>query len=418
MQRHVLTCNAQSRPMSKHATDPDKVSHHIHRIGYHFRSDIVDEAREQLDYVYYRGKFVKESVMQAQRSKARLRNTLAQYGITMHDNDGRETAEQVSAFIKELFPNIPQYDLDWIVENAWQAGSQRVGTNETMSLASRVQFAVIARIRHVYTDYDRLLKAFDWKQARFEVEPECVLKVKEWRGEQGNDDEEKGFEDTIQDVIVIPDDDEEMDEDEDDVSVGELDYESDSSVEIVEHRMVDDDFAAENPIWPGRVSRPSTKLTLRQFSDQDDAYEAQQARDRAMRARQDRRETSLYGYPPYATFDPQPRPQPKCTGPPIVQPVVVSVESDNARAEEQDMELGGYIFRSVCTFPTRMGRPQLTYLLEPTAGGARRKATIRAARWIWRRRSAPPACHVHARPVLGGYPSGRVRPSHPLHRTR
>lgn len=347
MPRHVLTCNAQAKPMSKHATDPDKVSHHIHRIGYHFRSDIVDDAREQLGYVYYRGKFIKETVMQAQRSKARLKNTLAQYGITMHDNDGRETAEQVSAFIKELFPRIPQYDLDWIVDHAWEQGSRRVGTNENMSLASRVQFAVIARIRHAYTDYDQLLRAFDWKQARLEIEPECVKKVKEWRGEHGNDDDEKGFEDTIQDVIVIPDDDEEMDDDEDDVSVGELDYESDPSVEIVEHRMVDDDFAAESTIRPGRVSRPSANLSLRQFSDQDDAYEAQRARDRTMRARADRRETSLYGYPPYATFDP-PQPQPRYTGPPIVQPVVVSVASDNSRAEEQDMELGGYIFRRVC----------------------------------------------------------------------
>ena len=331
--------------MSKHATDPDKVSHHIHRIGYHFRSDIVDDAREQLGYVYHRGKFIKETVMQAQRTKARLRNTLAQYGITMHDNEARETAEQVSAFIKELFPKIPQYDLDWIVRYAWKEGSQRVGTNENMSLASRVQFAVIARIRHAYTDYERLLRAFDWKQARFEVEPECVKKVKEWRGEHGNDDNEKGFEDTIQDVIVIPDDDEEMDDVDDDVSVGELDYESDPSVEIVEHPM--GDFAAESTIRPGRVSRPSANLSLRQFSDQDDAYEAQQARDRAMRARADRRETSLYGYPPYATLDP-PQPQPRYTGPPIVQPVVVSVASDNSRAEEQDMELGGYIFRRVC----------------------------------------------------------------------
>ena len=122
---------------------------------------------------------------------------MAKYGLSMHENDARETPEQVSAYIKELFPRIPQDDLDKIVQHAWEEGSKRVGTNETMNLANRVQLAVTARIRHAYTDYDRLLKAFEWKEARAEVEPECVKKLKEWRGEDGTDDEEKGFEEAM-----------------------------------------------------------------------------------------------------------------------------------------------------------------------------------------------------------------------------
>ena len=46
--------------MSKHATDPQKVSHHIHLIGYHFKSEVVDAASQELGYVFYRGKFLKE----------------------------------------------------------------------------------------------------------------------------------------------------------------------------------------------------------------------------------------------------------------------------------------------------------------------------------------------------------------------
>lgn len=338
--------------MSKHAIDPQKVSHHIHRIGYHFKSEIVDEASQQLGYVYYRGKFLKEDVMQAQRSKGRIKNIMAKYGLNMHENDARETPEQVSAYIKELFPRIPQDDLEKIVQHAWEEGSKRVGTNENMNLANRVQLAVTARIRHAYTDYDRLLKAFEWKDARQEVEAECVRKLKEWRGEDGTDDEEKGFEEAVADVIVIDDDDEPMqgngadDSDEDDASVGDTEYISDDSVEIVEHHMSDSDFAAEGSM---RHSRPSTHLSQREWAGQQQARESPRRMDRTPQVREVRYEPSPYSHPPqpvHYAYPLQPQ-QPQYTPIKVAQQVYTPTTPQRYQARPDHGDLERYLVHPV-----------------------------------------------------------------------
>lgn len=74
-----------------------------------------------------------------------------------------------------------------------------------MPLARRAQLAVVAHIRHVYTDYDRLLKMTSFHEARTLVEEPTLAKVVEWRG-----DDENGktvLEDVFREVIVISDDD-------------------------------------------------------------------------------------------------------------------------------------------------------------------------------------------------------------------
>ena len=373
--------------MSKHAIDPQKVSHHIHRIGYHFKSEIVDDASQELGYVYYRGKFIKEDAMQAQRSKGRLKNIMAKYGLNLQDNDARETPEQVSAYIKELFPKIPQEDLDKIVQHAWEEGSKRVGTNENMNLANRVQLAVTARIRHAYTDYDRLLKAFEWKDARHEVEAECVKKLKEWRGEDDNDEDDRGFEETMRDVIVLDDDDDDDmkateidDSDEDDASVGDADYASDPSVEIVEHRITDNDFAAESSL---RSPRPLSSTRLREWIERDQMRHSPQRIDHSRHARAEQYRLSSYGQPAPSptyrmypvpqptpqTYPAQPQPQPY-THVSVSQPILVPVPHQEYRTSGSSIEPGGYLYRPVCPFSlfkTPTATSLLTYLTATTA---------------------------------------------------
>ena len=354
--------------MSKHAIDPEKVSHHIHRIGYHFDSGVVDNAREKLGYVYYRGKFIKEDVMQAQRSKGRVKNIMAKYGLKPLENDARETPEQVSAFIKELFPRIPQEDLDLIVEHAWKEGSQRVGTNENMTLVNRVQLAVTARIRHAYTDYDRLLKAFEWKDARMEVEPVCVMKLKEWRGEDANEEDDRGFEETLQDVIVIDDDDDDnmkddaaSESDEDDVSVGDADDASDSSVEIVEHRITDNDFAAESILRPTTATKPTPQMTLREWSNEDGRRQAQIQQDEARRRNAEQYRSYGHSLPPppptKPTYVPQQYPQqpPQYQNPLATKPVVVSMPQQDYRVRERNMQPGSYVLPQAHHHPYQPG---------------------------------------------------------------
>ena len=70
----------------------------------------------------------------------------------------------------------------------------------------RAQLAVIAHIRHTYTDYDALLKQVQYNEARRRVEKLCLDRLIHWRGD---DDDAGDMEDVLREVIVIPDDDEE-----------------------------------------------------------------------------------------------------------------------------------------------------------------------------------------------------------------
>ncbi|KAE8379463.1 hypothetical protein BDV26DRAFT_280321 [Aspergillus bertholletiae] len=106
--------------------------------------------------------------------------------------------------LKDLFPNIPDNDLNQIIKTAFQKGQRKVGTAVELPLARRAQLAVVAHIRHVYTDYDRLLKATSFHEARSIVEEPTLAKLVEWRG-----DDENGktvLEDVFREVIVISDD--------------------------------------------------------------------------------------------------------------------------------------------------------------------------------------------------------------------
>ena len=66
---------------------------------------------------------------------------------------------------------------------------------------------MLAHIRHVYTDYDQLLKTGEWRDARAAVEHHCLDKLVEWRGDDDGDSDTMS--DILREVIVIPDDEEE-----------------------------------------------------------------------------------------------------------------------------------------------------------------------------------------------------------------
>ena len=84
-----------------------------------------------------------------------------------------------------------------------------MGTATDVALVRRAQLAVIAHIRHVYTDYDRLLKRHPWPEARALVEQPTLDKLIEWRGDE---DDAEEMDDILREVIVIPDDDDEEEE--------------------------------------------------------------------------------------------------------------------------------------------------------------------------------------------------------------
>lgn len=250
--------------------DPGKVSHHIQRIGYHFRADVVDQACRHLKYIKVDGKFVSEADLQKLQHASVIAKAMQKVGMKANiDLGNKESSQQVAAVIKELFPSIPDKDLDEVVRHAWEKGSARVGTIEEIDLSRRVQLAVIARIRHEYTDYDRLLKAFGWQAARQEVEPECLKKLIEWRGEQG-EGEDSGLEEIVRETIVNDADAPRLADSLHATPTGDA---SDTSVEIVHRPALAHDLRAESPLEQ-RHAYVQGRPAHRSFTERNDIARA------------------------------------------------------------------------------------------------------------------------------------------------
>lgn len=117
-----------------------------------------------------------------------------------------------------------------------------MGNAKELSLARRVQLAVVAHIRHTYTDYDKMLKTGSWTEARQKVEHVSLAKLKEWRDETGEQSNE--IEDTFREVIVLDDDDD--DDDGDTSEGGATPDEREQSMEIVSNRVTAQDIRPEH----------------------------------------------------------------------------------------------------------------------------------------------------------------------------
>lgn len=116
-------------------------------------------------------------------------------------------------------------------------GTNRVGNAKELSLARRVQLAVVAHIRHTYTEYDKMLKTGSWMEARQKVEHVSLAKLKEWRDETGEQSNE--IEDTFREVIVLDDDEDETSDG------GDTPDEREQSMEIVSNRVTARDIQLE-----------------------------------------------------------------------------------------------------------------------------------------------------------------------------
>ena len=111
--------------------------------------------------------------------------------------------------IKDLFPKIPEKDLFQIIKTAFQLGQNRVGTADEIPLVRRAQLAVVAHIRHIYTNYDKLLRELPYNDARHQVERDTLLKLVEWRGDEQEDEaSRRAVDDIVREVVYISDDDE------------------------------------------------------------------------------------------------------------------------------------------------------------------------------------------------------------------
>ncbi|RAL13588.1 DUF2293 domain-containing protein [Aspergillus homomorphus CBS 101889] len=170
------------------------LSQHVHRIGYHFPSTVVATVCMDLGlHLTSAGKTMPFQTAGSTKSRKRANSEASQTTINTEARD----------VLRDLFPSIPDNDLNQIIKTAFQKGQRKVGTAIELPLARRAQLAVVAHIRHIYTEYDRLLKATSFHEARSVVEEPTLAKLVEWRG-----DDENGkivLEDVFREVIVISD---------------------------------------------------------------------------------------------------------------------------------------------------------------------------------------------------------------------
>ena len=66
--------------------------------------------------------------------------------------------EDFEEAIVKLFPTMPKAEVQQVLKHSLKKHSRRVGRTNKMALQDRVKLAVRAHIRHMHTDYDKLLK--------------------------------------------------------------------------------------------------------------------------------------------------------------------------------------------------------------------------------------------------------------------
>jgi hypothetical protein len=113
----------QAKPKNKMHADPEKLSHHVHRVGHHFPLEIVNLACSKFGYVYDEAQGLLKD-----KSRERRTNWIAQ-GVEDYSSrqllHGRPTTEKESkehtrGAVREMFPKIPEADLDSIVNHAFE----------------------------------------------------------------------------------------------------------------------------------------------------------------------------------------------------------------------------------------------------------------------------------------------------------
>ncbi|KAK5019308.1 hypothetical protein LTR60_001166 [Cryomyces antarcticus] len=235
--------------------DSSRVAHHILRVGHHFSNTVVEAASVRLGFgpgeTTDRRNYDHSGNSHLAKS---LANHSRRLGLNYDHVTTGERSQQIRDTLKELFPKIPEADMERIIGRAFEEGTGRVGTAKELTLAHRVQAATAAHIRHQYTDYDYLLRIGSYHDARAAVSKACIDQVAKWRGEDEDDTAATELEDIFREIIVIDDEDE---GEHGSVTSGAL-SDSDSSIEIVSRQTAVQDPQQDNfedAEWVGSNTR-------------------------------------------------------------------------------------------------------------------------------------------------------------------
>jgi hypothetical protein len=120
--KRQLTDAPQAKPKNKMHTDPEKLSHHVHRVGHHFPLTVITLACSKFGYVY-------DDKRSLRKEKARDRdNWIAQqvenYSSRQLPRGGltteKGTRDHTRGAVREMFPKIPEADLSAIINHAFE----------------------------------------------------------------------------------------------------------------------------------------------------------------------------------------------------------------------------------------------------------------------------------------------------------
>ncbi|KAL9048912.1 MAG: hypothetical protein Q9162_007486 [Coniocarpon cinnabarinum] len=214
------TCRRQGVPVYMNSTYNGRasaVAKEIGRVGFFFPISTVNKAHalhssghRSSGLTWVQGILIYQD--DGAEAASGIARRLDRHGqrLQHQNNMNRRDMEQVQvqATIRELFPKIPEPDLQAISERAFKEGAQTVGNAREIPLYQRVQLATGAHARHTYTHYDQLLKVAEWETSRAEVQKEVLDVLVRWRGEGRSEEDNAELEEFFREVIVIDSDNE------------------------------------------------------------------------------------------------------------------------------------------------------------------------------------------------------------------
>ena len=122
-------------------------------------------------------------------------NELAAFTASSRNEIVRLRDEQHLAIARgdlmRLFPRIPHAVAEAVLKHGFEKGTGRVGRTGTLSREEKVELAVVAHARHSFTNYDALLKRYQFervereeakKRAKRETGSAVGSVMREWRG--------------------------------------------------------------------------------------------------------------------------------------------------------------------------------------------------------------------------------------------
>lgn len=102
--------------------NPESISHHIHRVGHHFPNKVVEQACDWYGYRHRNRRYIQDTANSHLGSfiAKKLDNQGRRMGLVGDDISSVQRTKQVEATVRELFPGIPDADLDAIVSRAFE----------------------------------------------------------------------------------------------------------------------------------------------------------------------------------------------------------------------------------------------------------------------------------------------------------